>query len=116
MDALATLVILGLIIKAFLMLKKSFWKSFVKTSDFHGTVTKYGPQVPLAFNIDEAEFLYEYVHKSMEIAEHNGKEANANMLREINRKLIKATLDETLVRHNAENGHYQEFERNGEFS
>jgi hypothetical protein len=112
MNFLITLVILFIIIKVFLSVRNFF----LKKSGFHGTVTKYGPQVPLAFNIDEAEFLYEYVHKSMEIAEHNGKEANANMLREINRKLIKATLDETLVRHNAENGNHREFERNGEFS
>ena len=112
MNFLITLVILFILIKVFFSVRNFF----LKKSGFHGTVTKYGPQVPLAFNIDEAEFLYEYVHKSMEIAEYNGKEANANMLREINRKLIKATISETLIRHNKDNGNYREFETNGEFA
>ena len=112
MNFLITLVILFILIKVFFSVRNFF----LKKSGFHGTVTKYGPQVPLAFNIDEAEFLYEYVHKSMEIAEYNGKEANANMLREINRKLIKATISETLIRHNKDNGNYREFEKHGEFA
>ena len=114
MDALITLVILAIIIKIFTrktsIVNWLFWKKFNRT------VTKHGPQIPLTFNADESEFLYDYLERSEEIAVHNGKVANANMLTELKRKLLKATFDEALVRHNADNNNYREFEANGEFA
>jgi len=117
METLIALIIIILGIRAFISIRKGFLnRGNFNRRKFNKTIPKYGPQVPLAFNIDETEFLYDYLQRSMEIAEHNNKEANASMLREIKRKLMKATFAEALVRHNAEQGNYREFERNGEFS